>query len=104
MTRHRLNQWLLAILLSAPVSLFAQSTNGAVKAAILESNVVYLRVGVIGQDLPAEIQSAQQALAASNNIAGTVVDLRFAGGDDLDSAKAVESLLEQGKLPLAILV
>jgi hypothetical protein len=31
-----------------------------------------------------EIQSAQDALAATNKIAGTVLDLRFADGDDVD--------------------
>jgi len=75
-----------------------------IKSAVLESNVAYLRIGAVGENLSAEIQSAQQALLATNNIAGTVLDLRFAAGDDVNSAKAVENLLARGKMPLAILV
>jgi membrane-bound ClpP family serine protease len=105
MIQRRLNPWLLALLLAAPVSLPAQSTDGALaKSAILESNVAYLHVNTIGQDLPAEIQSAQQALSATNLLTGTVLDLRFAGGNDMDSAKAVVNLFLQEKLPVAILV
>jgi len=74
------------------------------KTAVLESNVAYLRVGAVGQNLSTEIQSARQTLMASNNIIGLVLDLRFATGDDLSSAKDVESLLTRDKLPLAILV
>ncbi len=88
-----------------PACLFAQASgDGLAKSSVIESNVAYLRVGAVGQNLSGEIQSAQQALMASNNITGTVLDLRFAGGADSDSAKAVEGLLAQDKLPLAVLV
>ena len=35
---------------------------------------------------------------------GTILDLRFADGDDLDSGKNVEKIFEAEKLPLAILI
>jgi hypothetical protein len=70
----------------------------------LEGNVAYLQVGQVGKNLAGEIRAAQGALAVSNKIAGTVLDLRFAGGDDLDSAKAAADLFASKKLPLAILV
>ncbi len=73
-------------------------------SAVIESNVAYLRVAAVDKNLQAEIQSEEQAVTASNNIVGMVLDLRFAGGSDEDSAKAVESLLSQDKRPLAILV
>ena len=100
MTQRHLHRLLLAIFLAVPFSLPAQLA----KSSILESNVAYLRIGDITQDLPAQIQSAQQTLTATNPIIGAVLDLRFAGGDDADAAKAVENLFTQGKLPLAILV
>jgi len=73
------------------------------KPAVLENNVAYLRVGNVGKNLAEEIQSAQSSLA-TNKIAGTILDLRFADGDDLNPAKAVVDLFAQTKLPLAILV
>ena len=74
------------------------------KSVILEGNVAYLRVGQVGKNLADEIRAAQSALAVSNEIAGTVLDLRFADGDDSDSAKAIADLFASKKLPLAILV
>jgi hypothetical protein len=70
----------------------------------LENNVAYLRVGTVGKNLAEEIQSVQNTLAATNTIAGTVLDLRFADGDDLAAAKAAADLFAAKKIPLAILV
>jgi hypothetical protein len=86
-------------------SLRAGTTNAALaKAAVLENNVAYLRVNLVADGLAAEIQSAQTALAATNKIIGTVLDLRFADGDDLAAAKTVAGLFAAKKHPLAILV
>jgi hypothetical protein len=106
MTQRHLNRWLFAILLAAPLSLLAQPAQkeALAKSGVLESNVAYLRIGDITQDLPAQIQSAQQTLSATNHLIGVVLDLRFAGGDDTDAAKAMENLFAQEKLPVAILV
>ena len=103
MTRHFLI--ILAGLPALAGSLQADPTNGApVRSSILENNVAYLRVGEVQKNLAAEIQSAQISLATTNKIAGTVLDLRFADGDDLAAAKAAADLFAQKKLPLAILV
>ena len=74
------------------------------KSIVLEGNVAYLRVGDVAKSLPEQIRAAQNALAVSNKIAGTVLDLRFADGDDSDSAKAIADLFASKRLPLAILV
>ena len=95
----------LAGLLAAQFSLRADTTDTAlVKSAVLESNVAYLRVGQVGKNLADEIRAAQGALAVSNKIAGTVLDLRFADGDDSVAAQAAANLFAAKKLPLAILV
>jgi hypothetical protein len=95
----------LAGLLAAQISSRADTTNTAlVKSAVLESNVAYLRVGQVGKNLADEIRAAQGALAVSNKIAGTVLDLRFADGDDSVAAQAAANLFAAKKLPLAILV
>jgi hypothetical protein len=90
------------IFLSTQIS--ARADDVLAKSVVLENDVAYLRIAEVGKNLPNEIQSAQNALAATNKIAGTILDLRFANGDDLDSEKAVENLLAAKKLPLAILV
>jgi hypothetical protein len=101
-------QWIftvaLAGLLTAQISSRADTTDALAKSTILESNVAYLRIGQVETNLSDEIRTAQIALAVSNKIAGTVLDLRFATGTDLDSAKAAADLLAAEKLPLAILV
>jgi hypothetical protein len=93
------------ILSLAQIPLFADATNPALaKSGLLENNVMYLRVGEVGKTLAAEIQSAQTTLSATNKIAGTILDLRFADGDDADAAKAAADLFAPKTLPLAILV
>jgi hypothetical protein len=107
MTRRFLNPFVLslALLLAARGSLRADGTNVALaKSAVLENDALYLRVAQVGKNLPEEIRSAQGALATTNKIAGTILDLRFADGDDSDSEKAAADLFAAKKLPLAILV
>ena len=95
----------LAGLLAAQIASRADSMDtGLAKSVVLEGNVAYLRVGQAGKNLADEIHAAQGALAVSNKIVGTVLDLRFADGEGLDSAKAVADLFASKKLPLAILV
>lgn len=107
MTRHLFIHFGLALagLLAAPVLSRADMTGMAlVKSEILESNVAYLRVSHVSAGLPDEIGVADRALPATNKIAGTVLDLRFADGDDAAAATGTVNLFAAKKLPLAILV
>jgi hypothetical protein len=107
MTWRFLNLFVLCLIFfpAAQNPLIAETTNAPLtESIILENNVAYLRVAEVGKNLPEEIQSAQSALAATNKIAGTILDLRLADGDDLDSVKATADLFASRKLPLAILV
>jgi hypothetical protein len=91
-----------ATLFSAQV--YAGASETLLKSTFLENDVAYLRVGEVEKNLANEIQSAQNSLAATNKIAGIVLDLRFAGGDDSDSVKTTENLFAAKNLPLAILI
>jgi hypothetical protein len=104
MTRRFLNYiFAFAILPALAISTQADAED-LIKSAILENDVAYLRVNHVTKDLADEIQSAQSTLAATNKTAGTVLDLRFADGDNLASAKATADFFAAGKLPLVILV
>jgi len=92
-------------MVTAAVVLRPEMTRGEVtKAAVLEGNVGYLRIAQTETNLPNEIQAALNNLAATNSIVGIVVDLRFAKGGDAGDLKATEEVLEQQRIPLAILV
>jgi hypothetical protein len=94
---------LAAVFLAARFSARADEAD-LIKSAVLEDDVAYLRVGEIQKNLAADIKSAENTLAATNKIAGTILDLRFANGEDLTAAKTAADLFESKKLPLAILV
>ena len=74
------------------------------KYVVLENNVGYLRIANTDKNALDGIPSALTSLQGTNTIAGLVVDLRFAGGSDTDDLAPIEHLLEQTKLPLAILI
>ncbi len=77
------------------------------KSAILEDDVVYLRAGCVAGNLAGELSAEFHALAATNKVAGVVLDLRFAGGDDAASAQATVDWFASEKAvagPLIVLV
>jgi hypothetical protein len=105
MTRRLFSLFVFASLLAMCSSLRADTTNYALaKSAVLEDDVAYLRVGHVEKNLTDEIGAAQLALAATNEIAGTILDLRFADGGNLEAAQTTANLFASKKLPLAILV
>jgi hypothetical protein len=107
MTRRFLSFFVLSpvfLLAGQNLSRAAETGTALVKSGIFENDAAYLRVGHVEKNLAGEISAAQSALAATNKIAGIILDLRFADGDDLDSAKTVADLFASKKLPLAILV
>jgi len=71
-------------------------------STILESSVVYLHVGQVEENLASKISASQNTF--TNKIIGTILDLRFADGNDLAAAKSAASLFTIKKQPLAILV
>jgi hypothetical protein len=74
------------------------------ESAVIEDNIIYLRVASVAGDLAAEISSACTGLAATNKVIGTVLDLRFADGTDPAEARVTADYYSGRKLPLAVLV
>jgi len=107
MTRYFFRPSILALagwLASSVLARADVSSPALTKSEILEGNVAYLRVSHVAAGLSEEIGAANSALTTTNKIAGTVLDLRFADGDDAAAATATANRLAAKKLPLAILV
>lgn len=81
------------------------STNDAtVKASILDQNVLYLRVSRVTDNLAARLKAAEQSVTATNPLAGTVLDLRFATGDAYPAVRESVPALATKSVPLMVLV
>jgi hypothetical protein len=71
-----------------------------IKSAVLESNVAYLYVGKVGDDLANQLKKSYYAMATTNKIVGMALDLRFADGNDYAAAVATADLFVTRKMPL----
>jgi hypothetical protein len=92
---------------AADGSAIPQGGTALSKSAVLENDVVYLRIGRIAGNLANELSAACRALTTTNKIAGVVLDLRFVVGDDSASAQATANLFASKKIvagPLVVLV
>jgi hypothetical protein len=78
----------------------SQSGPELIKPAVLESNVVYLRVGQVGNGLADQLAAAYRQSAATNKIVGVALDLRFTDGNDYAAAVAAADLFVTKKMPL----
>lgn len=105
MIRRLLKRGICAFLFGAALCARPALADGVLaKTTVLEGNVAYLRIAHTGSQLPDELSSALAQLSATNQIAGIVLDLRFANGTDLAGLPQAEQLLERARLPLAILM
>jgi hypothetical protein len=71
-----------------------------ITSAVLESNVAYLHVGRVGDDLANQLDTAYHSLTATNKVVGMALDLRFADGNDYAAAVATADLFVTKKMPL----
>ena len=78
------------------------------KATVLDHTVLYLHVShlndALANVLADQLRTANLSLAATNKLAGTILDLRFASGDAYESVKDAAGLLAPTKSPLIVLV
>ena len=95
---------LTVLLLAQAMASASAASMSLARSALLEDNIVYLRLGHISSGLADEISSAGDTLTGTNKIIGTVLDLREASGDDVTVLKSTSDILASRKLPLTILV
>ncbi|HUA37658.1 MAG TPA: S41 family peptidase [Candidatus Sulfopaludibacter sp.] len=90
-----------ATLVGGPAETIASAGQTAlIKSAVLESNVAYLHVGQVEDDLANQLSMAYHALTATNKVVGMALDLRFADGNDYAAAVAAADLFLTKKMPL----
>jgi hypothetical protein len=70
------------------------------EARLLENEVAWFRVARVADGLAGELADRLSQWSASNRLAGVVLDLRFAGGDDYAAAAAVADLFLTDEKPL----
>ena len=89
-----LTQLRAKVSLVAPASATNADTDAPLllKAGLYDGPVGYLRVGRVADGLPALMGAACRDLAATNQLKGLVLDLRFADGHDYQSAAAIADL------------
>ncbi len=84
------------VLLQEPAA--AADTPPVVRRALYAGNIGYVRVGAVERDLAAALPEAVEALHRSNELAGLVLDLRFASGRDFQAAAAAAGAFAARKL------
>jgi hypothetical protein len=89
---------------AADGSAIPQGGTALSKSAVLENDVVYLRIGRVAGNLANELSAAYRALTITNKVAGVVLDLRFVVGDDSASAQATANLFASKKIVAGSLV
>ena len=103
MSEAQLNQAAVQALVSGLGSRVSLVTNGAVakaqteaplvsKSSVFDGEIGYLRIERVGDGLASAVREACGKLAATNKLAGVILDLRYAAGDDYASAAATAEL------------
>ncbi len=99
----QLNQAAVQALVSGFGSRVSLVTNGAAakgqaeaplvsRSSVLDDGIGYLRIERVGDGLAGAVRAACSRLAATNKLAGVILDLRYAAGDDYASAAATAEL------------
>jgi hypothetical protein len=103
MSEAQLNQAAVQALVSGLGSRVSLVTNGSAakaqtdaplvsKSSVFDGEVGYLRIERVGDGLASAVREACSKLAATNKLAGVILDLRYAAGDDYASAVATAEL------------
>ena len=103
MSEAQLNQAAVQALVSGLGPRVSLVTNGAAakaraeaplvsKSSVFDGEIGYVRIERVGDGLASAVREACSRLAATNKLAGVILDLRYAAGDDYASAAATAEL------------
>jgi len=111
MSEEELNQAAVRALVSALSPRVALVTNGAaakapeetplvIKSSVFGGDILYARVGRVGEGLAGAIRAAYTEPVTTNKLNGVVLDLRYAGGADYAAAVEAADLFVRKEQPL----
>ena len=111
MSEGQLNQAAVSALVSGLAPRVSLVTNAAaasapgetplvVKSSVFDGDILYVRVGRVGDRLAQAISAACSKPGTTNKMKGVALDLRYAGGDDYAAAAAAADLFVKKEAPL----
>jgi hypothetical protein len=111
MTEGQLNQAAVGALVSGLAPRVSLVTNAAAgdaageaplisKSSVFEGDILYLRLGRVGDGLANAISAVCSKPGTTNKLKGVALDLRYAGGDDYAAAAAAADLFVKKDQPL----
>jgi hypothetical protein len=71
-----------------------------IKSSVFDGDILYVRVGRVGDGLAQAISTACSKPGTTNKLKGVALDLRYAGGDDYAAAAAAADLFVKKEAPL----
>jgi hypothetical protein len=85
---------------NSPAGAAASNASTLANSVLYDRQIAYLRVAQVESGLAGKINAALKQLETSNHLAGVVLDLRFAGGQDYAEAAAVADMFLDKEKPL----
>lgn len=73
---------------------------GLTRSNLFDGNVLYLRISGLAPGLDESVKAVWEQFSTSNKVAGMVLDLRYAKGEDYSVAVSVAQLFIQNRQPL----
>jgi hypothetical protein len=90
----------VALVTNAAAPGTAGETPLVIQSSVFDGDVLYLRVGRVGDGLAKAISAACSKPETTNKLKGVALDLRYAGGDDYAAAAAAVDLFVKKEQPL----
>jgi hypothetical protein len=90
----------VSLVTNAAAASAAGETPLVIKSSVFEGDILYVRVGRVGDGLAQAISTACSKPGTTNKLKGVALDLRYAGGDDYAAAAAAADLFVKKEAPL----
>ncbi len=90
----------VALVTNAAAPGTAGETPLVIKSSVFDGDILYVRVGRVGDGLAKAISAACSKPETTNKLKGVALDLRYAGGDDYAAAAAAADLFVKKEQPL----
>jgi hypothetical protein len=90
----------VSLVTNAAAASAAGETPLVIKSSVFDGDILYVRIGRVGDGLAQAIRAACSKPETTNKLKGVALDLRYTGGDDYAAAAAVADLFVKKEQPL----